>query len=119
MDVNKIHFIREIMVKDYHGRETPTMQISDDNASYLCPKFLRAPSTDQEQVRALYLKLGGGRSEGWESGSTVIIPNRSVWASLWPISAEEVQVMTSEGQVRIGNRGLGERVGASASQPLR
>ena len=119
MDVRKIHFIREIMVKDFRGRETPTMQFSDYNASYLRPKFLWASSADQEQMRALYLKLGGGRREGWESGSTVIIPNRSLWASLWPISAEEVQVMTSEGQVRIGNRGLGERVDASASQTHR
>jgi hypothetical protein len=116
MDINKIHFIREILVKDYRGRETPTMQLSFDNASYQRPAFQGAPSADQEQVRALYLKLGGGRSEGWESGSTVIIPNRSFWASLWPISAEEVQVSTREGQVRIGNRGLGERVDASASQ---
>jgi hypothetical protein len=112
MDVSKIHFIREIMVKDFRGRETPTMQLSYDNASYLRPAFLWAPSADQEQVRGLYLKLGGGRPEGWESGSTVIIPNRSLWASMWPISAEEVQVLTSEGQVRIGNRGLGERVDA-------
>jgi hypothetical protein len=119
MDVNKIHFIREIMVKEYRGTGTPTMQLSYDNASYLRPAFLLVPSADQEQVRALYLSLGGGRSEGSESGSTVIIPNRSLWASLWPISAEEVQVMTSEGQVRIGNRGLGERVDASASQPVR
>lgn len=96
MDVSKIHFIREIMVKDLRGGEKPTMQISEDNASYLRPNFLGAPFADQEQVRALYLKLGGGRSEGSESGSTVIIPNRSFWANLWPISAEEVKVMASE-----------------------
>ena len=35
MDINKIHFIREIMEKDFRGRETPTMQLSYDNASYL------------------------------------------------------------------------------------
>jgi hypothetical protein len=106
MNVRKIHFIREIMEKDFRGREKPTMQLSYDNASYMRPKFLAAPSADQEQMRSLYFKLGGGRREGSWSGSTVIIPNRSLWASLWPISAEEVQVLTSEGQVHIGNRGL-------------
>ena len=116
MDVNKIHFIREIMVRDFRGRETPTMQLSYDNASYLIPTFLKAPSADQEQVRALYLKLGGGRPESSESGSTVIIPNRSFWASLWPISAEEVQVMTSDGRVSNSNRALGARANTSASQ---
>lgn len=95
MDVSKIHFIREILVKDYRGAEKPTMLISEANASYLRPSFVSAPSADQEQVRALYLRLGGGRPEGSESGSTVIIPNRSFWASLRPISAEEVQVMTA------------------------
>lgn len=119
MNVSKIHFIREIIVKDYRGRETPTMQISDDNASYLHPKFSPAPSAEQEQVRTLYLKLGGGRSEGRESGSTVIIPNRSAWASLWPISAEEVQIMTNEGQVSIDNRSQGDRSAAATAQPLR
>jgi hypothetical protein len=116
MDVNRIHFIREIVVTDHRGRETPTMQFSYDNASYLRLTFLGVPSADQEQVRALYLKLGGGRVEGWESGSTVIIPNRSRWANLWPISAEEVQVMTSAGRVRISNRGRGERVGTSEAE---
>jgi hypothetical protein len=119
MDVSKIHFIREIMVEDYRGRETPTMQVSDDNASYLRPKFLSAPSAEQEKVRALYLKLGGGRREGWWIGSTVIIPNRSFWASLRRISADEVLVATSEGQVRIGSRALGERADTSASQTNR
>jgi hypothetical protein len=96
MDINKIHFIREILVMDHQGKTIPSMQFSYDNASYLQPSFMNVPSTDQAQVRKLYEQLGGGRHEGWWSGSTVIIPNRSFWANLWGISADEVQVMTSD-----------------------
>lgn len=102
MNINKIHFIREILVTDYRNRETPTMQFSYDNASYLRPTFMFVPSVDQEKIRELYLELGGGRQEGRYSGSTIVIPNRSFWASMWHISRDEVQVMTGEGPAHIG-----------------
>lgn len=116
MDIKKIHFIREILVLDYRGKTTPTMQFSNDNASYLQPSFMDVPSIDQAQVRTLYEQLGGGRQEGWLNGSTVIIPNRSFWANMWRVTADEVRVMTSDGRVRIGGRALGERVGISLSK---
>jgi hypothetical protein len=40
-------------------------------------------------------QLGGSRHEGSRSGTTVIIPNRSRWANLWGISAEEVEIVES------------------------
>lgn len=92
MDTNKIHFIREIVLTDLQGKRTPTMQFSYDNASYLHPMYLLVPTADQKRIRALYLKLGGSRIEGRENGTTVVIPNRSAWASMWPISVEEVRV---------------------------
>ncbi len=102
MDTNKIHFIREILLTDNRGKETPTMQFSYDNASYLLPTYLLVPSADQARIHALYLKLGGSRSEGRESGTVVVIPNRSAWARWWPISVEEVQVVAgTDSQARL------------------
>ncbi len=119
MDIKRIHFIREVLVTDHRNKTTPTMQFSYDNASYLHPSFMNVPSADQAQVRKLYGQLGGSPPGGGWSGSTVIIPNRSFWASLWRISVDEVQVMTSDGRVRIRNRALGERADTSASQTIR
>lgn len=93
MSTNDIHFIREILVKDFKGNEIPTLQASYANASSLSPKFKAVPFYEVEEIGALYVKLGGGRREGSQSGSTVIIPNRSRWANLWGISAEEVRVV--------------------------
>src|SRR5581483_3479401 len=95
MSIQDIHFIREIMVKDYAGNEIPTLQASYANASCLNPKFKAVPFYELEEVRALYVKLGGGRLEHAQNGNTVIIPNRSRWANLWGISAEEVRVVES------------------------
>ncbi len=88
MDIQRIHFIREILERDYRGKAIPTMQYSYDNASYLDPIFMEVPSHDQASLRALYEKLGGRRSEEAWFGTTVIIPNRSYWASWQSISAD-------------------------------
>lgn len=77
MDIQAIHFIREVLVTNWQGKPTPQMQFSFANASFLDPAFQEVPSTDQEQVRELYLELGGRRLENERFGSTVIIPNRS------------------------------------------
>jgi hypothetical protein len=92
MNIRDIHFIREILVTDLNG-ETPTMQFSNDNASYLRPNFLPVPSVDQEQIRGLYMELGGSRSEGAQAGTTVVIPNRSFWAGMRQITPDEVRVV--------------------------
>lgn len=93
MNSNEIHFIREILVKDFQGREVATMQSSDANTSSLHPTFREVPFYDVEAVRALYYDLGGGRHEGARMGSTVILPHRSRWAQLWRVTAEQVQVI--------------------------
>jgi len=95
MSINEIHFIREILVKDFQGKEIPTLQTSYANASSLRPNFKAVPFYELEEITALYIKLGGGRAEGAPCGSTVIIPNRSRWANLWGISADEVEVVAS------------------------
>ncbi len=95
MDIKRIHFIREVLATDYRGRPVPTMQFSYDNASYLNPTFLFAATNDEAQLRTLYVKLGGSRPESGGSGTTVIIPNRSWYSSLWGISPDDVQVVAS------------------------
>ncbi len=77
MNIKMFHFIREVLRTDLRGKETPTMQFSDDNASYLHPAFRWAPFADEAQMRALYVRLGGQRADGVEIGTTVIIPNRA------------------------------------------
>lgn len=82
MDIKGIHFIREVLVTNWQGKPTPLMQFSYANASFLDPPFQEVPSTDQEQVRELYLELGGRRLENERIGSTVVIPNRTRWGFL-------------------------------------
>ncbi len=95
MDTRKIHFIREVLRMDLRGKETPTMQFSGDNASYLHPTFLWAPLADEAQMRALYVSLGGERADGVEIGTTVIIPNRPWYFRFSSISADQVRVVAS------------------------
>ena len=95
MEIKRIHFIREILITDYQGNPIPTMQFSDDNAAYLNPVFLTISSWDQAQLRRLYERLGGTRSDGGENGTTIIIPNRPWYSSFWDITADEVQIVPS------------------------
>jgi hypothetical protein len=79
MDINRIHFIREILVYDRRGVLIPTMQFSCENAAHLHPDFSRVPLAEQAGVRVLYTQLGGRRPAGRWSGSTVTIPSPSWW----------------------------------------
>ena len=93
MSIQEIHFIRDALVTDFQGKESSVMEVSLSNASSIHPKFQQAAFYEMDEVRALYAKLGGSRSANDSRGSTVIIPNRSRWASLRGISAEEVRVV--------------------------
>lgn len=95
MSRNEIHFMREILVKDYRGKLIPTMEASYSNAFCLHPVFKEVSFYDQSEVSKLYHELGGGRNDDALVGSTVIIPHRPRWASLWRISPAEVQVISS------------------------
>ena len=93
MSIQDIHFIRDAVVTDFQGKESSVMEVSLANASTLHPNFQQAAFYEMAQVRALYVKLGGARRAENKRGSTVIIPNRTRWSSLWGISAAEVQVV--------------------------
>jgi len=94
MNINEIHFLREKLIQDHRGNMIPTIQVSDSNASALNPIYKQAASSERAELSQLYHELGGGRNEGALMGSTVIIPHRSLWASLWRISPAEVQVIS-------------------------
>ncbi len=96
MNISRIHFLRQVLSPDQRGGQAPRMQISFANASYLHPAFVTVSHADEEQVRLLYHQLGGGREEGQAVGSTVIIPNRSFWDRLRPITPGEVTVIAAE-----------------------
>lgn len=90
-----IHFIREILVKDYAGNLIPTMQSSDSNADALHPYYISASFYEHKDLQVLYHHLGGGRRDGAAMGSTVVIPNRTKWASMRKINAAEVTILTA------------------------
>lgn len=75
MNLEHIHFIREIMIEDKRGRKVPTMQVSYAKPFDVRPTFQTVPPKHQKQIRELYQKLGGGRLPEWLVGLTVIIPN--------------------------------------------
>ena len=95
MNLDAIHFMREVLVKDYKGKEIPTMQVSYANTSSLHPVYKEAAFYDADAVRTLYHELGGGRRAGARMGSTVILPHRSRWAQRQRITADQVQVLDS------------------------
>lgn len=96
MSINEMHFIREVLVTDYSGKEVPTMQASCGSSSNLHPIYKEVAFYDMDAVRALYHELGGDRNEGEQMGSTVVLPHRSRWAQFWHITAADVNVIDSE-----------------------
>lgn len=93
MNINEIHFIREILVTNYLGTAVRTMQTSEANPSSLHPHLRDVAFYDVAAVTKLYAELGGGRREGAEFGSTVILPTRSRWANLSRITSADVRII--------------------------
>ncbi len=75
MNLDHIHFIREIIINDKRGRKIPTMQISYAKPSEVQPKFQTVPAKHQKEMRILYEDLGGGRLKEWLVGLTITIPH--------------------------------------------
>jgi len=75
VNLEHVHFIREIIVLDKRGRKIPTMQISYAKPSETQPKFQTVPSKFQKEMRILYEDMGGGRLKEWQVGLTIMIPH--------------------------------------------
>lgn len=71
MHINRIQFLRDILVTDRNGKATSTMEFSYDSGNERAPHFFGVPDDDIPQARALYLAWGGNRPKGYQVGSTV------------------------------------------------
>jgi hypothetical protein len=76
MDINRIQFLREILVSDMKGKSTPTMLFSYDSEDQRDPRYFGVPDDDMVQAHALYAEWGGRCPEGYQIGSS----GRSPWA---------------------------------------
>lgn len=77
MRINKIHFIREIVVREPEGNDTLQLQVAYDAPSALHPKFRDVPAHELEEVRALYLEMGGSCLAGLPHVVAIILPNHT------------------------------------------
>ncbi len=85
MHIERIQFLREVLVTDRKDKSTSTMEFSYDNGNDRVPHFFGVPDDDMPQARALYLAWGGNRPEGYQIGTTVRGPwippvqSKSIW----------------------------------------
>ncbi len=88
MHIERIQFLREVLVTDRKGKSTSTMEFSCDSGAERAPHFFGVPDDDVPQARALYLAWGGKRPEGYQIGTTVRGPwippvqSKSIWRSV-------------------------------------
>jgi hypothetical protein len=88
VDINRIQFLREILVADGNGKRMSTMEFSYDSGDERAPHFFGVPDDDIPETRALYSAWGGNRPEGYQIGTTVrspwspVIPLKSIWKKL-------------------------------------
>ncbi len=85
MHIQRIRFLREVLVTDLKGKATSTMEFSYDSGAERAPHFFGVPDDDLLQARALYLAWGGSRREGYQIGTTVkglwvpSVQSKSIW----------------------------------------
>lgn len=70
MNVERVHYLREIIVRDRKGQATVTVEFSYDDRFAHKPRFFGVPDDQVEQARRLYLEWGGSRPEGYRIGTT-------------------------------------------------
>lgn len=86
MHIERIQFLREVLVTDREGKSASTMEFSYDSGNDRVPHFFGVPDDDVPQARELYLAWGGNRPEGYRTGTTVKGPptppvqSKSIWS---------------------------------------
>ena len=86
MYIDRIQFLREVLVTDRQGKAAGTMEFSYDSGVEQAPHFFGVPDDDLPQARALYLAWGGNRPEGSQIGTTVrgpwipAVQSRNIWS---------------------------------------
>lgn len=85
MNIQRIRYLREVLVADDKGKDTIGMEFSYDSGVGQAPHFLGVPDADLAQARALYAAWGGSRPEGDRKGTIVkgpwipFIQSKSIW----------------------------------------
>lgn len=74
MDIQRILFLREVVVTDGNGKTTIALEFSLDSGADRTPRFFGVPDDDLPQARLLNQQWGGSRPEGYRVGSTVPRP---------------------------------------------
>ena len=74
MDIKRIHFMRELLVRDGKGKTTVVLEFSYDDRFVRRPRFFGVPDDDQARARQLYVDWGGNRPDGYWHGTTVSRP---------------------------------------------
>lgn len=85
MNIQKVRFLREVLVTDAKGHDTITMEFSYDSDLERTPHFFEVPAQDVPKARSLYAAWGGRRTVGHRQGTTVngpwipFIQSKSMW----------------------------------------
>ncbi len=74
MDIQRIRFLREILVTDRNGKSTIEIEFSYDDRFVRKPRFFGVPDVEEAQARQLYTEWGGTRLEGQRRGVTASHP---------------------------------------------
>ncbi len=71
MDVDKVHFFREVLVADDKGQTNVVIEFSYDDRFAYRHRFYGVPADQQVMARQLYQEWGGNRLKGYWRGTTV------------------------------------------------
>jgi hypothetical protein len=69
MDIQRVHFLRVVLVADGKGKATITMEFAYDNGFNREPHFFGVPSNEVGQAPRLYLEWGGKCPQGHTRGT--------------------------------------------------
>ncbi len=75
MNIERVQYLREVLVAGKAGKTTSTIEFSYDDRFAYRRRFFGVPDGEVEQARRLYLEWGGSRPEGYRIGSTVSRPD--------------------------------------------
>ena len=82
MHIERICWLREILVSDDDGQDRVAMEFSCDRGIEHSPRFFRVSMDDLPQACALYREWGGMRTEGYRIGTTAQGPCLPATASI-------------------------------------
>jgi hypothetical protein len=70
MNIDKVRYLREILVTDGRGKTTVIMEFSYDDRFAFKHRFFGVPDDQRLVAQQLYGEWGGSRLEGYRRGTT-------------------------------------------------